>query len=208
MMQLVDNFIKDYIVRAAGENGKSVKSYYEDSKYNYVILEGHSVITWDNDYPVIYGSKEDAIDELKEWGTNIRNISIITERELLDCHCANEVKTAIEEEEKENADSDEVMLTYFMNPYNQHSKELVLKINRLWKKDKSRFRPILVALYDRDLKEIYDADSFMGLPIGEDNAFAELQTNWEEHAYNYLMHIADDGDLETIITFIRDRELA
>ena len=114
---------------------------------------------------------------------------------------------AIKLEELKYEDSDERMLTYFMNPYNAHNKELVLLINRLWKKNCGKFRPILVALYDRDLEEIINADSFANLGKGGfEDEYTELFVNWREHAYNYLMHIADDSDLETIINFIRDDE--
>lgn len=201
--------IKNYFIQASKEWGESVAQYYEKAPYNYVIIEGETPICWDdNNCPIIFGDRSDAIAELNEWSGEIKNISIITEKEFIDTYCKAEIEKAIAEE-KEKEDSDEVMLTYFMNPYNSHNKNLVLTINRLWKRDKRRFRPILIALYDRDLDEIYDSDAF-DFPnwrdAHRDKIFADLQTNWEDHAYNYLMHIADDRDLETIIGFIRGRE--
>ena len=90
-----------------------------------------------------------------------------------------------------------------MTDTNGHNPELVKKINTLWATKRDKFRPVLVALYDRDLKEIMDSDAFVGLPDDNDGAFVELQTRWDLHAANYLQHIADDGDLECIISFVR-----
>lgn len=93
-----------------------------------------------------------------------------------------------------------------MDTTNGHDKGLVERINAAWDKDKEKFRPILVALYDRDLREICNADSFQ-VPewekLDESQIFCELQNNWDLHAWNYLQHIADDGDLESILAFVR-----
>lgn len=203
-----NNFKRDYFIEAAKEFNESVRSYYDKTPYNYVIVEKGEVITWEsNNCPIIFGSIGDALYEISNWCPPIENISIITEKEMIDTYCANEMANAIIAEMKAEDDSDEKMLTYFMNPYNSHSKELVLKINRLWKKDKSKFRPILIALFHRDFDEIYNADSFGGLPTDKTDAWLSLSLNWETNAYNYLMHIADDGDLEVIIDFIRDKEI-
>ena len=201
------DFKKDYFIKAAEDNNVSVKEYYESSNVNYVIIEGNSVIRWEDDSPVIFGDIGDAVAEIGNWCETFRNVSVIKERELIDGYCKKEMDKAIKLEELKYEDSDERMLTYFMNPYNAHNKELVLLINRLWKKNCGKFRPILVALYDRDLEEIKNADSFANLGKGGfEDEYTELFVNWREHAYNYLMHIADDSDLETIINFIRDDE--
>lgn len=90
-----------------------------------------------------------------------------------------------------------------INGKDGHDKELVRKINLLWMNDKIRFHQILVALYSRDLQEIMDADSFAELPDSPGKACIELENNWDKYAANYMQHIADDLDLETIINFIR-----
>lgn len=220
-----NNFKRDYFIEAAKEFNESVLSYYDKTPYNYVIVERGEVITWEsNNCPIIFGGIEDALDELRNWALPIKDVSIITEKEMIDTYCRNEMAVALIAEMKAKADSDENMLTYFMTPYNSHSKELVLKINRLWKKDKEKFRPILLALYERDIDEITDADSFQitkwigswqwnwGVRENDwkpymDMAIEDMKERWEEFAENYLMHIADDGDLETIINFIRDKEI-
>lgn len=200
------NFKKDYFIDTARDFEVSIKTYYENSKENYVILEDGDVIMWDDDtLPVVFGDIKDAIAELGYWGTTFRNISIITEKELIDTECRKEMKDALEREKIADENSDEKMLVYFMNPYNAHNKELVLLINRLWKKNCGKFRPILNALYDRDLNEIVNSDAFADIGNVRE-PYTELLVNWQKHAYNYLMHIADDGDLETIINFIRDDE--
>lgn len=200
----MNRFDHNYFVGAAKEFNETIANYYSNTAHNYVIIEKDNVIVWNsNNCPIIFGSIDDALDELRCWSTPIENVSIKTERWLIDTYCNEEMYKAIVEEDERIANSDEKMLTFFMNPYNGHSKELVLKINRLWKKNKSKFCPILIALFHRDFDEIYNADSFGGLPTDKNDAWLSLSLNWETNAYNYLMHIADDGDLETIINFIR-----
>lgn len=107
-----------------------------------------------------------------------------------------------------------------MNTLNNHNPELVREINEKWDKFKERFKPVLCALYERDIDEITDADSFqierwINTPehtngrVADDwsgyNALAlsDMIAHWDEFAENYLMHIADDQDLKTILTFVR-----
>lgn len=91
-----------------------------------------------------------------------------------------------------------------MNENNGHNPDLVRKINMLWAQRGDAFELILKALYKRDLNEIFHSDAFVNdnwrVPA---EALVALETAWEEHAGNYLMHIADDGDLEAIIAFVR-----
>ena len=80
-------------------------------------------------------------------------------------------------------------------------------------------------LYARDIDEITDSDAFRNpkwedtiaykvsrAPIGlTDNdwtlynemVLGEMTRDWDKYAENYLMHIADDGDLECILSFLR-----
>lgn len=112
-------------------------------------------------------------------------------------------------------DSEEVMDTT-----NGHDKKLVEKINLAWAEKREKFYPILCALYERDIDEITDADAFQlpgwldsdehhkGIVTGcweEYNTMAlnQMKKEWNLFAPNYLQHIADDTDLETILTFIR-----
>lgn len=107
-----------------------------------------------------------------------------------------------------------------MDTSNSHNKSLVAQINEKWDKFKDKFEPILCALYERDIDEITDGDSFQipawvdtpqyRLGCSEDEwgpymemALRDMKDRWEDFAENYLMHIADDQDLETILTFVR-----
>ena len=112
-----------------------------------------------------------------------------------------------------------------MDTTNGHDKELVRKINAAWNKNSEAFREILCALYARDIDEITDSDAFRNpkwedtiaykvsrAPIGlTDNdwtlynemVLGEMTRDWDKYAENYLMHIADDGDLECILSFLR-----
>ena len=101
-----------------------------------------------------------------------------------------------------------------MDTTNNHDAELVAKINEAWNTDKrEQFCPILIILYHRDLDEIlksdaYDFSKVLDLEGMTDEDIREavfyyLQDNWDIEAYNYLMHIADDLDLKTILTFLR-----
>ena len=94
-------------------------------------------------------------------------------------------------------DSEEIMDTT-----NGHDPELVEKINRAWNEKREQFCPILRCLYERDIKEIMDSDAWNWTDDAE-SVKETLHYEWDIHAYNYLMHIADDTDLKTILTFIR-----
>ena len=83
-----------------------------------------------------------------------------------------------------------------------HDRNLVKELNLKWVKYKQGFKPILCALYERDLEEIYNNETF-DIEGSMDDVFAELQKRWDYWAENYLMHIADDQDLEIIIKFVR-----
>ena len=192
---------KDYFISASKSIGKSIASYYEDSKVNFVLVEKGEIIMWRDGDPVIYGNKDEVLAELANWDS-VSNVSIKTERWLIDTYCKDELKKALDKEKFESEDA----LNFFINPRNGHDEKLVRLINLLWKKNKNAFGVILIALFKRDFNEIINADSFAGLPSDEIDAWFSLSINWETNAYNYLMHIADDGDLETIINFIRDKE--
>ena len=117
-----------------------------------------------------------------------------------------------------------------MDTTNGHDPELVRKINQAWNEKREQFCPILRALYARDIDEITDADSFQidmwrpdkadgcrdeiieafnhGNETGDWKRYNELALEdmcrqWDECADNYLMHVADDLDLRTILTFLR-----
>ena len=107
-----------------------------------------------------------------------------------------------------------------MNETNGHDKDLVRDINVRWVEDRDMFRPILQALYERDIDEITSHDAWCmpewedwdeykhGVNTGEWSAYnqkalAEMQKRWDEFAHSYLKYIADDQDLEAIIKFVR-----
>ena len=195
-------FVKDYFVNAAKELGETILEYLNNARCNYVILDGEDVVVWRKENtPCIFGSMDDVACELLNWGTPIKNISILTEQEFINTYCGKEMDIALIAEKKAEIEE------YPMDTRNGHDEELVKKINLLWQKNMAKFEPILVALYKRDINEIYNADSFADLPNNIDSALAVLIVNWQNHAENYLMHIADDGDLVTIINFIRDKEI-
>lgn len=109
-----------------------------------------------------------------------------------------------------------------MDTTNGHNPDLVRTINSWWIERREAFEPILKALYERDIEEITDHYAFLfdqwkewpeynqGCETNNwsnynKRALKDLQEYWEFHAENYLQHIADDGDLETILNFIRNR---
>lgn len=94
---------RDYFVDASEEWGESVAEYYSKTPYNYVILEGDDfVVKWSNNCPVIFGGIEDALEELQNWD-EIRNVSIITEREFIDTYCKKELMAVM----RKNIERDE-----------------------------------------------------------------------------------------------------
>lgn len=81
-----------YFVAAAQEFGESVKEYLGKAKYNYVLVEGETPIMWDGGkYPVIFGSITEVGNELSNWETPIKNISIITEEDYIKTYLGKEV---------------------------------------------------------------------------------------------------------------------
>lgn len=182
---------RDYFVQAAKGCGQSVKEYYDDSEYNYVIIEGLTPICWtDDDTPQVYSSAEDALYELSNWRVPLRNVSIVTERELIDSFCLTEMQAALAEVEE------------VMDDTNSHDSRLVARINDLWAEDKGKFRPILRALYQRDLNEIADSDAFGWNGESLATKKRQLDDAWSYFATPYLKRVADDQDLVTIINFI------
>jgi len=89
-----------------------------------------------------------------------------------------------------------------MDTTNGHDPDLVRKINQAWNEKREQFCPILRALYARDIKEIMDSDAWNWTDDAE-SVKETLHDEWDFHAYNYLMHIADDWDLKAILYFLR-----
>lgn len=89
-----------------------------------------------------------------------------------------------------------------MDTTQNHDPELVYKINQAWNEKREQFCPILRALYERDIKEIMESDAWNWTDDAESVKEA-LHDEWDIHANNYLMHIADDWDLKAILTFLR-----
>lgn len=92
-----------------------------------------------------------------------------------------------------------------MDIANGHKPQLVAKINDAWNEKREQFCPILRALYARDIKEIMDSDAW-NWTDDEESVKETLHDEWDFHAYNYLMHIADDLDLKAILYFLRYEE--
>lgn len=94
-----------------------------------------------------------------------------------------------------------------MNNTNGHNPDLVEKINNLYNNPKKKecFYTIIQALMYRDGEEIIDKG------ITTEKNFYYSSCDWhgefyryaELFAHDYLMHVADDRDLEIIINFCR-----
>lgn len=89
-----------------------------------------------------------------------------------------------------------------MDTTNGHDPQLVYKINQAWNEKREKFCPILRALYERDFDEIFDSPAFQWTD-GKESVKEYLHDMWDVVADNYLQHIADDWDLETILSFLR-----
>ncbi|MBP5461435.1 MAG: hypothetical protein J6Y20_04850 [Lachnospiraceae bacterium] len=107
-----------------------------------------------------------------------------------------------------------------MNDTGGHEPEMVRRINIAWLEKKPKFKPILCALYERDIDEITDADSFLydqwkawpeydhGCETKDwgpynKRALEAMVADWEFFAENYLMHVADGKDLQCVLDFVR-----
>ena len=79
-----------------------------------------------------------------------------------------------------------------MNDTNNHNQKLVEKINEIWNNldKRERFIKIIYLLMSRDYVEC------------QDKGVHDVE-RLEDKYYEYLMHVADDHDLETIISFVR-----
>lgn len=139
--------------------------------------------------------------------------------EILAIH-PNDILKMIKEDEKAYTDKvKELMGGDIMYYFNGHSNKLVDQINDAWRKRKEEFEIILKALYERDIDSITDSDAFQIKEWTEseewkegcstdnwfpymDMALEDMKEHWESYAENYLMHIADDTDLEAILAFI------
>lgn len=194
---------KNYIVKAARDNEEGIREYYNNSKYNYIITEEGNPLCWKNGCPMVFGDVTDAIAEISNWREPFKNVSVVTEREILDAFCKDEVKKAIEEEDKS---------IYLTDTYNGHDNVLVDKVNELWrnahiKKDTrvlKNFEIILKALYKRDAREILNNERFgWDENATEESVYDKMCCAWVSLSYDYLKGVADDGDLETIINFVR-----
>ena len=102
--------------------------------------------------------------------------------------------------------SDSMELTCgIMNPYNAHNVELVKKINYAWAISKDNFKHILLALMKRDIVEMVDKNCF-GEAMDVEESYEELyswcEKDWENYAECYLMRVADDADLELILSMV------
>lgn len=92
-----------------------------------------------------------------------------------------------------------------MNDTNNHDKELVKLVNDIFNDNSRRdsFVAILDTLLDRDEDEVNEMLSYKR-PFAYGSFFEGLK---EEQIYSliheYLMHVADDMDLQTIISFCR-----
>ena len=82
-----------------------------------------------------------------------------------------------------------------MDDTNAHNPMLVKAINSAWNDDESSklFESIVVALMERDADEVEEK-------VGELQSVCD---NWIDFLPEYLMRVADDWDLTTILHFVR-----
>ncbi len=110
--------------------------------------------------------------------------------------------TFFEAEIFDNLSSGQVACTRISNAMdttNGHNPELVEKINKIFATapwDKLGW--VMKALYYRDWEEMVDKEIFNGT---EEVYLSDF--DWDKYSYDYLMKVADDTDLETIIQFMR-----
>lgn len=100
-----------------------------------------------------------------------------------------------------------------------HNAALRSMINYEWNTNRELFGIVLKGLYKRDIDEITDHDAFQipgwlrlpeykkGCDTGDWTDYnavvlRKMTDAWDFYAETYLSHIADDGDLELIISFI------
>lgn len=194
---------KNYIVKAAKDWEHTIRGYYENSKYNYVITENGNPLCWKNGCPMVFGDVTGATGEISNWREPFKNVSVVTEREILDTFCKEEVEKAIKEEDES---------IFLIDAYNNHDEHLVNELNDLWRKanienDTRRlknFEIILKALYKRDANEILNNERFgWGDDMTEEKVYDKMCCAWVSLSYDYLKGVADDGDLSTIINFVR-----
>lgn len=88
-----------------------------------------------------------------------------------------------------------------MNTTNGHNRGLVDAINTIYRTGAhDMLGMIMKSLYFRDLEEMKVA----GIITDEEfDGWWSLDWDWEKYAYDYLMHVADDADLRTIINYMR-----
>ena len=152
-------------------------------------------------YPKIASLTDEQIEEIDEWvGGRISDSGYIT---------PNDVALAL----------GKISVEGIMDDGQNHDSGMVREINIKWVRCRESFKPILCALYERDIDEITGANSFQ-MPEWEDwdefkhgintgdwagynkKALDAMVEEWDFFAHNYLMNIADDADLETILGFI------
>ena len=103
-----------------------------------------------------------------------------------------------------NKDKIELVPNYpdVMGVTDRHDPILVHLINNEWVRNREMFAPILRTLYARDAEKIYKNDAFKWddtLEASKDY----MEEYWDLHARNYLMNVADNSDLKTILHYLR-----
>lgn len=102
-----------------------------------------------------------------------------------------------------NKDKIEVVPNYpeVMGVTDRHDPILVHIINNEWVRNRDMFAPILRTLYARDAEKIFKNDAFRWddtLEASKD----DMEEYWDLHARNYLMNVADNSDLKTILHYL------
>ena len=102
-----------------------VADYFENAKYNYVIMQNGQPVHWieeDGDAPIIYGDKEDYENELKynldgynEDGTLKDEFEVMTEWDFLMNYCLFAIEDFIKNYVLKNGEFDGINHIHYMN---------------------------------------------------------------------------------------------
>ena len=168
-----------------------------------VTLTAWPIVWADNEYDQ---DSREVLEMLREWAEKFQDWWDSKAQDWRDRHSyleevENFAKRRARQYVREITGQGEVVMGTTQN----HNPALVDQINEKWGLFKEAFRPVLCALYERDLDEILACESFGYGPdsCARSLVLDDLQDHWEDYAENYLMHVADDQDLEAIIKFVR-----
>lgn len=115
-----------------------VADYFENAKYNYVIMQNGQPVHWieeDGDAPIIYGDKEDYENELKynldgynEDGTLKDEFEVMTEWDFLMEYCLDAIISYMIKQIKRENNFDGVCYIHYMNQIVKYGKDDIIAL--------------------------------------------------------------------------------